>query len=441
MRGLQQRKEESFAWVRRGRRVLPTLAVIGLGVCGSIRGLASEVDVIFNDTLTNGTGWVYGPKISFNKENDIPYIRAKDGGQVISPDFGFVVTSVVVALKNTTATEKARKTWFSPVVDGVVQESSPWTQIVQAPAEREDAKIEWPKDAGVRAFSFYSGTGSGNTYFYEARILGIGAAESPVGCQVVVTNGTSVEVAWENGAGAVSNCVEVATVETFPFAADFVTNFTFDAIANEGKSIRNLDAAELGEDLDGWVLRVPTNSVGIVQLGSGTVAGGIVVKPVLSTYEGLSLVVRAGRYVNKEEGNLMPVQWVLNGVTNELARVVIENEMKEYVVGLDGVDAGAAILVRSMVKGDVYEGANRRVWLEAVGFARKVREAYAVTNLVARKFCRGRSRMRVGGLEKRTRYVWTVKAFNEEGQDSVGIGWMAFETTGAPSPATIIRVQ
>lgn len=137
----------------------------------------------------------------------------------------------------------------------------------------------------------------------------------------------------------------------------------------------------------------------------------------------------------------MPVQWVAGGVTNELARVVIGDEMKEYVVGLGGVSAGAEILVRSMVKGEVYEGRNRRVWVDAVGFAREVREAYAVTNFVARRFCSGRERMRVGGLERGAKYVWTVRAYDGEGNGSADVGWMEVETADvAPSPF-IMRLQ
>jgi hypothetical protein len=435
------RMESTSAWMGRGRWVLSIFAAVVLGVGVPIEGLGDEVKVEFSQGLTNGTGWVYGPKIFFNKSNEAAYIRAEEGGQVISPDFGFAVTSVVIILKNTMVTEKARRTKFSPVVGGVVETNSVWTQEVQASGEKEEVRIDWPAGAGVRAFSFYSGEGSGNTYFYEARILGVGLAEGPVGCRVVATNGVDVSVAWENREGIVSNCVEVERLEEVEFAAEYVTNFTFDLVANGGRQARNVEEWELGEGVHGWVLKVPTNMVGVVQIGSGEVAGGLVVQPGLGTYEGMSLVVRARRYPNKEEGNVMPVQWVAGGVTNELGQVVIGDEMKEYVMGMEGVSVGAEIVVRSLVKKGVYEGGNRRVWVDAVGFAREVREACVVTNLVARKFCSGRARMRVGGLETRTRYRWRVRAFDEEGHGSADMEWMEFETTEAPPPPFIMRLQ
>ena len=402
---------------------------------------AREVDVIFDESLTNGTGWVYGPKISFNKKTEIPYICALDGGQVISGDFGFAVTSVVIVLENTTETEGARKTKFSPVVDGVVETNSVWTRVVMASGEKEEVRIEWPKAAGVKAFSFYSGTGGGNTYFYEAKIFGVGIAVSPEECKVVGTDGTSFTVEWKNGDGVISNWVDVAMVEEVPFCAGYVTNFTFGAVSNFGKQASVLDAAELGDGFGGWVLKVPTNSVGIVQLGSSDKAGGLVVRPGLGTYEGVSLVVRARRYPGKDEGVEMPVQWVRGARTNDVGKVVIGDEMREYVLGLDGVDAEAEILIRSTVKKGVYEGSNRRVWLDFIGFARNVVEAHAVTNFVARKICRGRARARVCGLERATQYIWTVRAFNEQGEDSLDIGWMEAATTDEPPKALVIRLQ
>ena len=433
--------ERTSAWMGRKRWGLSIFAAVVLSVGMPLVGLGNEVRVEFDQALTNGTGWVYGPKIFFNKESGVAYIRAEEGGQVISPDFGFAVTSVVITLKNTTKTEKARETLFSPVVGGVVETNSEWTTVVRAAGEKGTVRIGWPVGAGVKAFSFYSGAGVGNTYFYEARILGTGLAERPEGCRVVETDGTGFKVAWENGAGVVSNCVEVGQIFEEGFAADFVTNFTFDLVANGGGQVREVSAAELGEGLDGWVLRAPTNMVGVVQIGSGSAAGGLVVRPGLETYEGMSLVVRARRYPNKEEGNVMPVQWVVGGVTNELAQVVIGDEMKEYVMGMEGVSAGAEIVVRSMVKKGVYEGGNRRVWVDAVGFAREVREAYAVTNLVARRFCSGRERMRVGGLERGSKYVWTVRAYDVEGNVSADVGWMEVETADVAPRPFIMRLQ
>ena len=427
--------------MRRKRWGLSIFAAVILSVGMPSVGLGNEVKVEFSQGLTNGTGWVYGPKIFFNKSNEAAYIRAEEGGQVISPDFGFAVTSVVIVLKNTTVTENGRKTKFSPIEGGVVATNSVWTREVRASGEKEEVRIGWPVGAGVKAFSFYSGAGSGNTYFYEARIFGVRLAERPEGCRVEGTDGSGFTVEWENGEGVVSNCVEVAKILEVGFAADFVTNFTFDLVANEGGQVREVEEGELGEGLDGWVLRVPTNMVGVVQIGSGEVAGGLVVRPGFGAYEGMSLVVRAQRYVNKEEGNVMPVQWVAGGVTNELARVVIGDEMKEYVVGLGGVSAGAEILVRSMVKGEVYEGRNRRVWVDAVGFAREVREAYAVTNFVARRFCSGRERMRVGGLERGAKYVWTVRAYDGEGNGSADVGWMEVETADVSPRPFIMRLQ
>ena len=439
------RMEMSSAWVGRKRWVLSILGVVGLVLCLPRLGLGKEVNVVFDQALTNGTGWVYGPQIFFNKAVE-PYIRAKDGGLVISPEFDFAVTSVVIVLKNTTETEKGRQTWFSPVVDGVVMTNSVWTRVVRASGEKEEVRVEWAREAGVRAFSFYSGTGRGNTYFYKAKVMGAGVAESPKECRVEEKEGTRFVATWKNGEGIVSNRVDVMKVEEHPFEAEYVTNFTFDAVVNDGKAIKNLDVEKLGAAFDGWVLRVPSNSVGIVQIGASTNAGGIVVRPEIGSYEGISLVVRARRYPNNEEGKLMPVQWVVGGVTNEIVRVELGDEMKEYVVGLDGVDAGAAILVRSMVKvvsgkGDVYEGSNRRVLIDAIGFAQEVKEAYAVTNVVTRQFCCGRERMRIGKLERETKYLWTVKAYNKAGEDSADVGWMEVETTDGPPPPFVFRVQ
>ena len=122
----------------RKRWGLSIFAAVVLSVGMPSVGLGNEVKVEFSQGLTNGTGWMYGPKIFFNKSNEAAYIRAEEGGQVISPDFGFAVTSVVIVLKNTTVTENGRKTKFSPIEGGVVATNSVWAREVRASGEKEE---------------------------------------------------------------------------------------------------------------------------------------------------------------------------------------------------------------------------------------------------------------------------------------------------------------
>jgi len=243
---------------------------------------------------------------------------------------------------------------------------------------------------------------------------------------------------WTNVGAAVSNALEVVKVFPRELEADFVTNYTFDAVSNAGKTVKELGDETLAAAVPGFhgtKVYAATNSVGILQIGIGDAAGCLEFEG-LASYEGLSLVCMAQSYLHANENHKLLVSWVKDDVTNQLAKVAITDDMAPYAFSLSGVDGGAQILVQSPVK------KNGRVLIDSIGFARDYTLPYSRTNAVASVVFPARGVYRVRDLEPQTRYLWRVGGWTA---DAAFLGFSAYaavETTDAAAPrplAILIR--
>lgn len=244
---------------------------------------------------------------------------------------------------------------------------------------------------------------------------------------------------WTNVGAAVSNALEVVAVFPRELEADFVTNYTFDAISNAGGNVVQLTAdewASLAPDFSGDNIRKLPHSTGTVQIGLNK-SDGCLEFAGLSSYTGLTLLFQAQRYVNKSvsAGNKMPIDWVVGDTTNTLTTITLGDQMKIYSLPLDTVEDGARLLFHSSTN-----KTDGRVLIDSVGFARDYTLPYSRTNAVASAVFPARGVHRVRDLEPQTRYLWRVGGWTA---DAAFLGFSAYaavETTdvAAPAPFTIL---
>ncbi len=244
---------------------------------------------------------------------------------------------------------------------------------------------------------------------------------------------------WTNVGAVASNALEVVKVFPRELEADFVTNYTFDAISNAGGNVVQLTAdewASLAPDFSGDNIRKLPHSTGTVQIGLSK-GDGCLEFAGLSSYAGLTLLFQAQRYVSKSVGDAMPIDWVVGDSTNTLETITLGDQMKIYSLPLDTVEDGARILFHSSTN-----KTDGRVLIDAIGFARDYTLPYSRTNAVASAVFPARGVYRVRNLEPQTRYLWRVGGWTA---DAAFLGFSAYaavETTDAAAPrplAILIR--
>ena len=244
---------------------------------------------------------------------------------------------------------------------------------------------------------------------------------------------------WTNAAATVSNEIEVIKVFPRELEANFVTNYTFDAISNSGKQPKDLSGGNLaaGEPgFSGVKIYAATNAVGVLQVGSSGDEGCLAV-PARASYDGLALICVAQSYPNSNENHKLLVSWVKDDITNQLDKVAITDDMAPYAFSLANVVDGAQLLVQSPVK------KNGRVLVDSIGFATAYTLPYSQTNEVASTVFPARSHYRVRDLEPQTRYLWRVGGWTAE---AAFLGFSAYatvETTDDAAPVTplVIRLR
>ena len=148
----------------------------------------------------------------------------------------------------------------------------------------------------------------------------------------------------------------------------YVTNYTFDAFTNTHGKVASSDmiadelpTAEPG--FSGSMIYKAANSVGVLQIGSGSAKGCLTFEG-FASYDGLTLLVTAQRYVQDKVGDKMPIDWVVGDVTNTLGTITLGDQMDIYDFPLDGVADGARILFHSSTNKP-----DGRVLIDSIGFA------------------------------------------------------------------------
>lgn len=382
------------------------------------------------ETCTNGwtlhnIGKYADPVLQLNSKDD----------WILSPDFGASIIRLECGVRCTANTTR-RLAILDETTGGQVKEFA----LCAEGNKDETQSFDFADDEGLSQFrlKMNAPTGSsGNWGVGSLKVITADPIAAPTALAVVKTNTTSCVLEWVNGAGAVSNRVDVYRIEhgsgeTSLCEVDFST---FSA----GGNVVRMDASLPAMDplLSGTNVYAAANTNGICQLGK-TDALGIIRWAGIGDFSGVSLRVSAKRYPGDNDATT--VAYELNDVTNEIATVTLADDFADYAVDLskdvDGNDVpgGATILV-----GYFKTKTKRRVLIDSLSIVR--RGSMEETLVDSRMFpaTPGVSRHVLQGLVPNAEYRFEVSAQSGEGLLSSAISAEARLLAVVPGFGIILR--
>ena len=172
-------------------------------------------------------------------------------------------------------------------------------------------------DAGnhFRSFAISTLTGnSGSWHLYSAVISGVPLIEAPTNLQSDEIKGTRCRLLWTNPENAVSNCVEVSSVQLVESMGRTVEEFGLDEISAGGNSVSFAKFCDSlpphYEKLSGTYLYAAANSAGLLQISTGKNRGELVYSG-RESYTDLTLRLILKRYSG--DANTMTIGWTDGG--------------------------------------------------------------------------------------------------------------------------------
>ena len=386
---------------------------------------ASTVEVTFDAALTNETGWVYSDKIlSSNEGGEHPYFRTI-GSYIESQQFSFNVTSITIRL-SCSSTSATRHLQIGPTLDIGQQ-----TTAVAENDKQESQTFVFDAASNMRSF-LISLKGSGTTgywHVYSATISGVPIIDAPTNLQADNIRGTRCDLSWTNPANAVSNRVDVSEVTRIAGSSSVERKYDFNEFSNGGTNSQQTESiVSAYPDLSGYMLCLPTNTTGQIQLSNRDEKGVLIIRE-FESYEGLRLELIARHYDHPDEVKTMSIGYVLDGATNDFASVELASEFSTSSIPLSEVPAGAPLILNNSGKKKYH-----RVIIDEISFVRN----FAVsTNLVKTAVVTGSTTYSVRGLCPRTEYVARITAFDADGNESRPSDPLHVETSDEGVPLSV----
>ena len=393
---------------------------------------ATSINVTFDTALTNTMGWTYSDDV---KKNNTGYYVGGHKARITSASFNFAVTSIVLHVKTTpSCTRNLVISSYYPETSSIGL-SQTFSEIQTGANDLAITAIWHPSDQ-VRAVSIDSTDGAQNLYFLSAIISGVPIVEVPTNLQTNDIKGTRCRLLWTNPENAVSNCVEVSSVQLVESTGRTVEEFGFDEISAGGNSVSFAKFCDSlpphYEKLSGTYLYAAANSAGLLQISTGKNRGELVYSG-CESYTDLTLRLILKRYSG--DANTMTIGWTDGGSkTNSLETINLADDFTTEFIGLSSVADGAMIIFNNSGKDD-----NHRIIIDEIAFVRDYSPASVSTNLVKTVFTTGNAAT-IRGLSPNSSYVVSVSAFDEDGNESKQSELISF-MTGSEELPFIIRLQ
>ena len=379
-------------------------------------------EVTFNEALTNETEWVYHEtKFTASGEMQI----TKQNAFIQSPTFEFAITSISISARNAGA-ETSRDLKIVPLTSS----GTALDPINITPTSIKDSSIDiaFPAEEQIKSFKITSTSGSGNIYIKSAVISGVPILEAPKNLATSEIYRDRFSASWTPDAAATTHKIEVTKKIETPFTAQYTTNYVLSALQNTGGSSKDITdsiSSSLPE-FEGQSIYIPSNTVGVVQIGSTTKAGVLVLPP-QESYENLKLVIRAKYCDNDPAHEEMPIYYISDDVTNKITEVEFKNAFEIKVVDLLNIPSNTRIALTSPDHND------KRFQIDLLGFATETKEAVSSTELVISTTVKT-PHYTAKALEPDTEYSWSVISYGEDGATSKRTQWQSVTTNNLRPP-------
>ena len=204
-----------------------------------------------------------------------------------------------------------------------------------------------------------------------------------------------------------------------PWTGGRVWSETFAGCINAGSSSKRYDKENSSidsiTDNPGWsgsYVYAPAGMDGVLQLNKTSSSTGWLESPVLPDAGTVAAVVRARAFVWQND-RVMPVYQIRNNVTNLLAELELDTEMKDYILPDVTVSAGDKLLFRSFAK-----GSQRRVLIDSVDLVRDFSAGSTATEWIMENTELEEAHIHVNDLEPGVTYKFSVASMAGEKESS-----------------------
>ena len=408
------------------RTILVGIVGIVFAMSRFVRAEAVGIDV--SEWVAAGTGetaggWTVRGIDSYADDGSARFDSNDDFAQ--SPVFASTITQVTLRVKSSSLAV-TRILTISPV-----KPEGAATVYKAAPTTRDHLTYEtfvWSSSEGVHAFRLQNeGGGSAAGWGIAALTVYTDRIEAPTGLRDDAPCCDAFLASWDGVPGARKYQLRYARYET-------VAAWDFSVLTNTSGNTVDLPKLNIPKSLgvlSGTNVCLQGREGGHIQIGKGEKLGCLVLPmpPIAEEVGAMTGVLCAWKYP-KTGKPTMPLYYVADGETNDLATVELTNERAEYRFPIPAGFAAESILLSSATNGIALSDQNGRVRVE--GFAIVSGPAVAgdfktVGSSGTEKLVRGLS---PGG------WAWSVRAFDAKGIDSP---WSAFRfvTLDASKPSRV----
>ena len=422
------------------------LMVSGLVFLSAV-GMGAEVEVEFNDSLTNGTEWVYASNTQISDEKGF-HITKTGAIAVTSPTFDFAITSVTVVAH--LASEDTKRTLSVIPMDGDQLMEDKAQEIAPLLPDATKVSRTWTKESLVRKIGFRIAGKSGNVYLLSAKIYGVSIPYPPENLETSRIGGKQIAIKWQNPESVQSNNIRVYKATWREESSEMVCSYDFNQYFNEGGSNQKLDTFDgsYSDFAGSMLIYLPTNSVGQIQISKSN-EKGVLKHNGFENYDPfyVDMTLRKYFYVKTTEENGVTTTEVHEdddtmtigyegpeGMTNVFATVNLEKEFQRQIIPLKDFPANTPILFNA-----TGNKTNHRVIIDEMKFVKNYSPAGERHELV-QEINTSESKIRLLNLERNTDYVIKVTAINAEGKESENAE-LRVKTSSQNDSGFVIRIQ
>ena len=422
------------------------LMVSGLVFLSAV-GMGAEVEVEFNDSLTNGTEWVYASNTQISDEKGF-HITKTGAIAVTSPTFDFAITSVTVVAH--LASEDTKRTLSVIPMDGDQLMEDKAQEIAPLLPDATKVSRTWTKESLVRKIGFRIAGKSGNVYLLSAKIYGVSIPYPPENLETSRIGGKQIAIKWQNPESVQSNNIRVYKATWREESSEMVCSYDFNQYFNEGGSNQKLDTFDgsYSDFAGSMLIYLPTNSVGQIQISKSN-EKGVLKHNGFENYDPfyVDMTLRKYFYVKTTEENGVTTTEVHEdddtmtigyegpeGMTNVFATVNLEKEFQRQIIPLKDFPANTPILFNA-----TGNKTNHRVIIDEMKFVKNYSPAGERHELV-QEINTSESKIRLLNLERNTDYVIKVTAIDAEGKESENAE-LRVKTSSQNDSGFVIRIQ
>lgn len=329
-----------------------------------------------------------------------------------SPEFDFTVTQLVMRVLCSSAETKRFLT-----ITPTISEPEAQKHTAERSAKLVEQVFAWNPAEGVRQFRLQNDTGEGNTSWGIASLaVFTDRAEPPTGLRDDAPYRDAFLASWDGVPDARKYQLRYARYET-------VAAWNFSVLTNTSGNTVDLPKLKIPESLgtlSGTNVCLQGHAGGHIQIGKGERLGclALPMPQVAGDAGAMTGVICAWKYP-KNGKSTMPLYFVADGATNDIATIELTNERAEYRFPIPAGFAAESILLSSATNGIALTDQNGRVRVE--GFA--IVSGPAVTGDFKTVGSSGTEKL-VCGLSPGS-WAWSVRAFDAKGVDSP---WSAFRS-------------